>query len=210
MAIDLAKGTGSKGVCKGEDEDCTVITEGKREHASLSEQLAVELPKEALTGKDDDHKKNMIGESSVCSTFVPVSGLLILFVDDLLSCLKVGVLCSMDIWVQHLATFAVQCTMRDYIMEKIDPIALPRNLKETESTHTASECVVDGKDQKEALLTRARPEVFGATTYIASTKAAELTQTHLREAAKTVKHLKQIADMSLLLHLLPPEQVRIA
>eukprot|EP00971_Amphidinium_carterae_P120426 2386211-Amphidinium_carterae.1 len=107
--------------------------------------------------------------------------------------------------LQQLTTFAVQCTMRDYILEKIDPIALPKKNKKSEGPQPAPECVSADKDQKEA-----RPEVLGTTTYIASTKAEELTLTHLREAAKTVKHLKQIANMSLLLHSIPPDQVRIA
>eukprot|EP00971_Amphidinium_carterae_P302007 5999984-Amphidinium_carterae.2 len=59
-------------------------TGGEHEHASLSEQLSVELQEEALTGKEDDQEKSMIRESSVCSTFVLVSGLLILLADDLL------------------------------------------------------------------------------------------------------------------------------
>eukprot|EP00971_Amphidinium_carterae_P168861 3345435-Amphidinium_carterae.1 len=83
----------------------------------------------------------------------------------------------------------------------------------------------EAKDLKEVMLTRsqqelmhivnmkllwcarqARPEVLGTTTYIASTKVEELTLTHLKEAAKIVKHLKQTADMSLLLHSIPPDQ----
>eukprot|EP00971_Amphidinium_carterae_P312290 6207094-Amphidinium_carterae.1 len=116
--------------------------------------------------------------------------------------------------LQQLATFSVQCTMRDYILEKIDPIALPKKHKKSEGPQPALEVVSEDKDQKEVMLTRsqqelmhtvnmkllwcarqARPEVLGTTTYIASTKAEEPTLTHLREAAKTVKHLKQTADM---------------
>eukprot|EP00971_Amphidinium_carterae_P109868 2176456-Amphidinium_carterae.1 len=51
---------------------------------------------------------------------------------------------------------------------------------------------------------QARPEVLGTTTYLASTKLDELTLDHMKEAAKTVKHLKQTADMSLTLHSLDP------
>eukprot|EP00971_Amphidinium_carterae_P100392 1985497-Amphidinium_carterae.1 len=62
----------------------TTSTEVKGENASLSEQLAAELQVEALTGKEDDQKRKVAKDSHVCDAFVPVSGLLILLVDDLL------------------------------------------------------------------------------------------------------------------------------
>eukprot|EP00971_Amphidinium_carterae_P214678 4260252-Amphidinium_carterae.2 len=131
--------------------------------------------------------------------------------------------------VHQLSDYSVQCSMRDYILEKMDPIALPKQTRkgESESKEVSDSKMVAKKflktslnsSQQELMHTinmkflwcarQARPEVLGTTTYIASTKSSELTIEHLKEAAKTVRHLKQTADMSLTLHSFDPTQVKI-
>eukprot|EP00971_Amphidinium_carterae_P259053 5141091-Amphidinium_carterae.1 len=226
---------------------------------NLSTQLAQELKEEALTGKEDDLTKFQLAADDVRKAeqkqFLPMAGLLVLLVDDLLEggnadhranivALKQrfsfgkhkslqstpgGVMFN-GRRVQQLPDYSVQCTMKDYILEKIDPIALPKQDKKrgqqnkgTEDTQVANkEFLKTGltSSQQELMHTinmkllwcarQARPEVLGTTTYIASTKASELTVEHLKEAAKTVKHLKQTAEMSLTLHSFIPTQVKIA
>eukprot|EP00971_Amphidinium_carterae_P260654 5171190-Amphidinium_carterae.1 len=152
----------------------TTCTEGRGENVSLSEQLAVELQEEALTGKEDEQKRRVANDSCVCDAFVPVSGLLSLLVDDLLEGGDAVHRANMETLkkrfsfgkhkslmntpggamfngrrLQQLATFANQCTMRDYILEKIDPIALPTQHKKSEGPQPAPEVMSEAKDLKE-------------------------------------------------------------
>eukprot|EP00971_Amphidinium_carterae_P014802 292219-Amphidinium_carterae.1 len=119
------------------------------------------------------------------------------------------------------ADYSIRCSMKDYIDEKMETIAVPKKKKRTDTEHrppkdseaplNAAQCQLLRTVTAKLLWVarQGRPDVLGCSSFLSQVKAQNYTLEHLRDAARAIQHLKQTADLTYTIHAIKPKDIRL-